>query len=851
MAKFTDLYTFKTYSDDGIRVWVDGQMVVDAMTDHGPRLDGDTPILLQAGQLYTIQVSYYENTGGAVARLLWQGQKHQPLEVIPRSQLYSESPPPAVVGTGTGLDVSYFNNQNLSGSAVATAVDAGVDHDWKKGSPATGVNADHFSARWEGRVQATYSGPFTFYTQSDDGVRLWVNGSLVINNWTNHGPVEDRSAPIMLEAGQFYDIKMEYFDNTGGAVARLLWSSDNQVKGAIPASQLYTSSSVTSSLTLTPSDNNIDHGDRVILTAAVATSAGSKAGTVTFYDGGQLLGSVATDTIGYAVLRAEGMGIGLHSLAAVFASDVGIPGSSAFASVEVVTPDVTIVGFTPDTGAGIADRITNSALISLFGTAGAYQQITLSATPESTETALQTWTTVADLNGQWTAMLDLSGLPESRLMFRASIETSFGVSTSKAYGIIFDATPPSLSVVGLRDEYPEGYGSFTVALADEWSLVGQPVEATLSRDGVEVTRSTAVTNFTEEASLDFGHLNPGVYTLRVTASDMAGNTKLLSQLLTIGTRTPSEAPRDTPKNGFPVNSFIDDDFFEGNMSATVRTFFFDSSFDGYKITNDGKNWTLAQKALGYTWDVPSTVTRVYRLVPSRDALNSKSAEPRFIRYYTAKESLAAATSLLAAWQNKADELVTRTNDQNLKAAEDALTAAHLQTVSLVGGLLPKFLAKGFQLAVNTAVQCYAVPSAREWVNSAQAAKELEGHMKSVTKLQERIEFLKAELAEAKRNFVPADLEWALVGIQPRSVTDRDFAKATRPKPLTDSQTFIATGASEQELNEKRAALTAEGHGVGEWILHPEKMVPAWQQAGFDVSVDNLLLYRDYKDLLPK
>ena len=239
MAKYTDMYTFKTYSDDGIRVWVNGQMVVDNMTDHGPMWDGNTQIALTAGQLYTIQVAYYENGGGATAQLLWEGQDHQPLEVIPQSQLYSEPVPSPVIGKGIGLNVSYYNNQNLADDAAHTDLDATVDHNWGSGSPAPQVNADHFSARWEGEVQASYSGEFTFYTQSDDGVRLWVNGELVIDNWTDHGPTEDRSAPILLSAGEFYDIKMEYFENSGGAVARLLWSSDNQVKGIIPQSQLY------------------------------------------------------------------------------------------------------------------------------------------------------------------------------------------------------------------------------------------------------------------------------------------------------------------------------------------------------------------------------------------------------------------------------------------------------------------------------------------------------------------------------------------------------------------------------------------------------------------------------------
>ena len=59
------------------------------------------------------------------------------------------------------------------------------------GSPAAAIAADTFSARWIGQVEAQFTGTYTFYTQSDDGVRLWVNGQLLVNNWTNHSVTEN------------------------------------------------------------------------------------------------------------------------------------------------------------------------------------------------------------------------------------------------------------------------------------------------------------------------------------------------------------------------------------------------------------------------------------------------------------------------------------------------------------------------------------------------------------------------------------------------------------------------------------------------------------------------------------
>jgi fibronectin type 3 domain-containing protein len=150
----------------------------------------------------------------------------------------------AVVGTGTGLTGQYFNDQTLS-NLVLTRTDATVNFNWGGGSPDPSVPADHFSARWTGQVQAQFSETYTFYTESDDGVRLWVNGQLIIDNWTDHAPTENRAA-IALLAGQKYDIKMEFYENGGGATAQLLWSSPSTAQQAVPTSQLYVADSTAS-----------------------------------------------------------------------------------------------------------------------------------------------------------------------------------------------------------------------------------------------------------------------------------------------------------------------------------------------------------------------------------------------------------------------------------------------------------------------------------------------------------------------------------------------------------------------------------------------------------------------------
>ena len=142
-------------------------------------------------------------------------------------------------GTGTGLTATYFSDMTLTNSVV-TRTDATIDFDWGSGAPASGVGADGFSARWTGHVQAQFSETYTFTTLSDDGVRLWVNGQQLVNNWTDHGPTEN-SATIALVAGQKYDLKMEFYEKGGGAVAKLSWASPSTAKQIIPMTQLFPS----------------------------------------------------------------------------------------------------------------------------------------------------------------------------------------------------------------------------------------------------------------------------------------------------------------------------------------------------------------------------------------------------------------------------------------------------------------------------------------------------------------------------------------------------------------------------------------------------------------------------------
>ncbi|MFO0729686.1 MAG: putative baseplate assembly protein [Nitrospiraceae bacterium] len=149
------------------------------------------------------------------------------------------SDPPPRSALGTGLYGEYFNTIDFK-DRKATRTDTTINFDFGAGSPIAGVGSDNFSIRWTGWVQPKASGPYSFHALSDDGVRLWVDGKLIIDQWHDQGATENTSmSAVTMTAGRKYDIKLEYYEHTGLAVIKLSWSAPGLAKEIIPSNHLY------------------------------------------------------------------------------------------------------------------------------------------------------------------------------------------------------------------------------------------------------------------------------------------------------------------------------------------------------------------------------------------------------------------------------------------------------------------------------------------------------------------------------------------------------------------------------------------------------------------------------------
>jgi hypothetical protein len=149
-----------------------------------------------------------------------------------------------------GLRGEYFDNEDFSDLKL-TRTDATIDFNWGFGTPDPVINSETFSVRWTGQITVPVGGNYTFVTRSDDGIRLWLGNQLLIDNLTPHPETEDRSAGVALSAGQSYNLRIEYFEHTVIAVARLMWIRPGQINPEIiPSAALSTPANVNPAPTL-------------------------------------------------------------------------------------------------------------------------------------------------------------------------------------------------------------------------------------------------------------------------------------------------------------------------------------------------------------------------------------------------------------------------------------------------------------------------------------------------------------------------------------------------------------------------------------------------------------------------
>ncbi len=155
---------------------------------------------------------------------------------------------PSPTATGTGLFGQYFTNSSTTYSStnnfnpanlITNRIDPGIDFVWGSTNATPNLSNGLYTVRWTGQVQPQFSETYFFDVLSDDGVKLWVNDQLLINEWQTQNGGLEWSNSIALQAGMRYDLKLEYLQTGSKAQAHLYWYSADQPKQVIPNTCLY------------------------------------------------------------------------------------------------------------------------------------------------------------------------------------------------------------------------------------------------------------------------------------------------------------------------------------------------------------------------------------------------------------------------------------------------------------------------------------------------------------------------------------------------------------------------------------------------------------------------------------
>jgi len=188
-------HRFYAAADDGVRVWLDGHLIIDEWHSAQPRIY-TADRTLSEGE-HTLVVEYYELYGNASVRVWWD-----------RSDAYPE------------WRGDYFANTLLSGEPALTRNDVAVNFDWGAEAPAADVPRDNFSVRWT-RTLPFEAGTYRFRLRVDDGARLYVDGRRVIDAWSN-GAAREVAGEIALAGGD-HELRLDYYDAGGDAAVQIVW----------------------------------------------------------------------------------------------------------------------------------------------------------------------------------------------------------------------------------------------------------------------------------------------------------------------------------------------------------------------------------------------------------------------------------------------------------------------------------------------------------------------------------------------------------------------------------------------------------------------------------------------------
>jgi len=192
-------YRFSAASDDGVRVWIDGDLVIDKWQDSSA-VTHTAERRLGTGN-HSLRVEYYDNTGSASIRLRWERTD--------------------AAGNYPDWRGEYWANRRLEGNSTFTRNDEEIDFNWGSGAPDGRLPSDNFSVRWT-RTLDLDAGLYRFSARADDGIRVYLDDELILDEW--HDGLSNVEYAVDRQLGNDdYRLRIEYYERTGGAGVEFSW----------------------------------------------------------------------------------------------------------------------------------------------------------------------------------------------------------------------------------------------------------------------------------------------------------------------------------------------------------------------------------------------------------------------------------------------------------------------------------------------------------------------------------------------------------------------------------------------------------------------------------------------------
>ena len=493
---------------------------------------------LTCGTSYTLAVAARDAAGNVSQRA----------QMPVATSACSTSPPPDTCPNGQ-FRAQYFSNASLNGSPVRTACDPKVDFDWADGQPAASVPADGFSTRWGGTFDFA-AGDTTFSLVADDGVRLWVDGAILVDAWKDQSATT-YTARRTLTAGA-HVVKLEYYENWGKAVARLSWSA-----GSSPP---------------------LAQGDTTPPTTPTGLAASGIAQT-----GLSLSWNASSDNIGVAGYDVYRNGSKVASPATTYLSQSGLTCGTSY----------TLAVAARDAAGNVSQRAQMPVATSACSTSPPAQGDT---TPPTTPTGLAvSGATGTSVSLAWSASTDNVGVTEYRVYVNGGSvtvtsqlsATVAGLTCGSAYTFAVDAVDREgnnstrASVTGSTAACPDtdapsapqslvATSRTTTSIALSWSPSADDVGVVgygLYRAGAPVGTSNSTTGIFSGLACNTN------YTLAVDGFDAAGNRSSKSTVMVATTACPDTQP-PSPPTGLAAT----------NVTQTGLTLTWNPSSDNFGVT---------------------------------------------------------------------------------------------------------------------------------------------------------------------------------------------------------------------------------------------------------------------------